>query len=215
MSADDSERRRDIEARTFKALPRDPNQKEHKKPRAFLHRPEEDAEASEEARRQATLVDAAKTIKTEDFDLSKLGGQPCVRNALLPGIGGGIGVGALRFMFGGKQYIAEVSRPMLMPISTGSIMAFFNWGSGSFVGISLIAYQYCQRRRQLEKDGIRRAVKVLDAKQAIKDAKDTGKPPSAEVAASAPPAVAQSSPPTSTYFSNKEGVSFWQSFKFW
>lgn len=100
--SDDAERRRDIEARTFKALPRDPNQKEHKKPRAFIHRPDEDSAEAEEARRQATLLDAAKTIKAEDFDLSKVGGQPCVRNALLPGIGGGIGVGALRFMVGGR-----------------------------------------------------------------------------------------------------------------
>ena len=106
--SDDSERRREIEARTFKALPRDPNQKEHKKPRAFIHRPDEDSEATEEARRNATLMDAAKTIKGEDFSLDKVGGQPCVRNALLPGIGGGIGVGALRFMFGGTRHSIEI-----------------------------------------------------------------------------------------------------------
>lgn len=101
-----------------------------------------------------------------------------------------------------------------MFVLLGSVMAFFNYASGSFVGISLIAYQYCQRRRALEKDGIRRAVKVLDAKQAIKDAKETGKPPPSEATASAA-AATQSAPPTSTYFAEKDNVSFWQSFKFW
>lgn len=95
-----AERKREIEAHTYKALPRDPNQKEHKKPRAFIHRPDEDPEAAEEARKHASYVDAAKTIKTDDF--AKVAQQPCVRNALLPGIGGGMGIGALRFVIGSK-----------------------------------------------------------------------------------------------------------------
>lgn len=90
---------RQTEVKTFKALPRDPNQAEHKKPRAFIHRPDEDPEAAAEARRQATYTEALKTVKGED--LTKVAQQPCVRNALLPGIGGGFGVGALRFVLGG------------------------------------------------------------------------------------------------------------------
>lgn len=96
----------EIEARSFKALPRDPNQVEHKKPRAFIHRPDEDPEAAEEARKHASYTEAAKTISTEDFSLTKMGQKPCVRDALLPGIGGGMGVGAVRFMLGGQFYSA-------------------------------------------------------------------------------------------------------------
>lgn len=98
---------RETEVKTFKALPRDPNQEEHKKPRAFIHRPDEDPEAAEEARRNATYADAVKTAKVED--LTKVGQQPCVRNALLPGIGGGVGTGAIRFILGGNVVFAYAS----------------------------------------------------------------------------------------------------------
>jgi len=90
----------DIEVQTFKALPRDPNQEEHRKPRAFIHRP---AEATDPDAIQApppSIVDAVKTVHLEDF--TKVHETPCVRNALLPGIGGGVAVGAGRFVIGGR-----------------------------------------------------------------------------------------------------------------
>lgn len=95
---------------------------------------------------------------------------------------------------------------------TGSIITACNWASGSFVGISFVAYQYCQRRRALEKDGIRRAVKVLDAKEAMKTAKDKGEAPTPETAATAASVEA----PSSGYQKGmQKDVSFWNSFKFW
>lgn len=46
-----------------------------------------------------------------------------------------------------------------------------NWAVGSFVFGSFMMYEFCQRRRQLEKQGIKRAVEVIDRKQAEKPKK--------------------------------------------
>ncbi len=87
----------------FQALPRSSDQEIHRKPRAFIHRPDEDPEAAEEARKNASLLEAAKTIQVEDF--TKVAQIPCLRNAMLPGIGGGAAIGAARFVIGGKDNI--------------------------------------------------------------------------------------------------------------
>lgn len=90
---------REIEVKEFKALPRSMDQEIHRHPRAFIHRPNEDPAVEAEARRNASVVDAAKTIQLEDF--TKIHQTPCVRNAMLPGIGGGATIGAARFVLGG------------------------------------------------------------------------------------------------------------------
>jgi len=86
-------------------------------------------------------------------------------------------------------------------------------------------YQYCQRRRTLEKEGIRKAVQVLDKKQALKDAEEKAKasgqapsvaPTRAQAAAGGvgPTAMERdltSGKPTG----DKQNVSFWNTFKFW
>lgn len=96
----DSNSTNNVEHKAYKALPRDENQEIHKKPRIFIHRPtEQDAEATEQARQQASYLDAARTIQVEDF--TKVHEKPCVRNALLPAIGGGTVIGAGRLVFGG------------------------------------------------------------------------------------------------------------------
>jgi hypothetical protein len=96
----------DVEHKAYKALPRDMDQEIHKKPRIFIHRPtDQDAEATEEARQRASLLEAAKTIQLEDF--AHVAEKPCVRNALLPAIGGGMAVGAGRFVLGGASYADE------------------------------------------------------------------------------------------------------------
>ncbi len=87
----------------FQALPRSSDQEIHRKPRAFIHRPDEDPEAAAEARKNASLLEAAKTIQVEDF--TKVAQIPCLRNAMLPGIGGGVAIGAARFVIGGKDNI--------------------------------------------------------------------------------------------------------------
>jgi cytochrome c oxidase assembly protein subunit 20 len=46
-----------------------------------------------------TLSEAAKTVRIEDF--KQFHKYPCTREALLTGIGGGIGIGGVRVVFGG------------------------------------------------------------------------------------------------------------------
>lgn len=82
--------------------------------------------------------------------------------------------------------------------------AGLNWACGSFVGIGVGMYSYCQRRRRIEKEGIRKAVKVLDEKQKIKDAEDAAKKAQTDKAVGP---VAAQGPSQST--------NFWASFKFW
>lgn len=40
-----------------------------------------------------------------------------------------------------------------------------NWAAGAFMFGSFAMYQFCQRRRQLEKDGMKRAVQIMDQKR--------------------------------------------------
>lgn len=47
-----------------------------------------------------TLAEAVKTVRLEDFKQVHM--YPCVRESLLNGIGGGFGIGGLRYLFGGK-----------------------------------------------------------------------------------------------------------------
>lgn len=76
-------------------------------------------------------------------------------------------------------------------------------------------YQICQRRRTLEKENVMKAVKVLDAKQALKEAQAKGQPISeaqksgaaALTAANAGSAAGTNAQPGST--------PFWSTFKFW
>lgn len=100
MSANGSSGSNEVEHKAYKALPRDMDQEIHKKPRIFIHRPtDQDAEATEDARQRASYLDAMRTIQAEDF--THVHEKPCVRNALLPAIGGGMAVGAGRFVLGG------------------------------------------------------------------------------------------------------------------
>ena len=49
---------------------------------------------------EASLLDAAKSIRLSDFkDVHK---KPCVRDALMTGIGAGFGIGGVRSILGGK-----------------------------------------------------------------------------------------------------------------
>ena len=118
-------------------------------------------------------------------------------------------------------------------------MAACNWASGSFVGVSIVAYNYCQRRRALEKEGIRRAVEVLDKKQALKDMQAKARTGDSAKAGAAPGVgtnlntagrlPTSNAMPTSSDRPTpgqpgterpkqerwKSGVGFWDSFKFW
>jgi len=107
MSGNGSGGSNEVEHKAYKALPRDMDQEIHKKPRIFIHRPtDQDAEATEDARQRASYLDAMRTIQAEDF--THVHEKPCVRNALLPAIGGGMAVGAGRFVLGGAFACAEL-----------------------------------------------------------------------------------------------------------
>ena len=49
--------------------------------------------------KDANVADALKTVKLEDF--KEVHKKPCVRDALLPGIGVGFAVGGIRAIMGG------------------------------------------------------------------------------------------------------------------
>lgn len=166
------------------ALPRDPSQPIHKKPRVFIHRPSEDPDEETSAYNNTSYISALRTVSPYE-DLKKVHQTPCFRDAMLPGIGGGMGIGVVRMVIG------------------GSVLKGVNWASGSFLLVSFGMYQICQRRRRSEKEGIRKAVKVLDEKQKIKDAEDAAKKAQADKAIG--PAAATTTAQDS----------FWRSFKFW
>ena len=137
------------------ALPRDPNQPIHRKPRVFIHRMNEDPAAETQALQNTSYITALRTVSLSDF--KTVGQTPCFRDAMLPGIGGGMGLGALRFVVGGSMWKG------------------MNYAAAGFMGISVVMYQVCQRRRAYDKEGIRQAVKVLDEKQKIKEQEEAAK----------------------------------------
>lgn len=42
---------------------------------------------------------------------------------------------------------------------------------GSFIGLSLIGYEFCQYRRNLEMQGMKQAMEIIDRKKAEKEEK--------------------------------------------
>lgn len=65
-----------------------------------------------------------------------------------------------------------VSKPLLVKLThTATVWSTCNWAVGSFVFGSFMMYEFCQRRRQLEMQGMKRAVEVIDRKQAEKQKK--------------------------------------------
>ena len=56
-------------------------------------------------------------------------------------------------------------------IDIASVWTTCNWAVGSFVFGSFLMFEYCQKRRQLEMQGMKRAVEVIDRKHAEKKKK--------------------------------------------
>ncbi|TKA79300.1 hypothetical protein B0A49_01530 [Cryomyces minteri] len=101
--------------------------------------------------KEVGLVEGLKTVRIQDF--KEIHTKPCVRDAFLTGIGGGFAMGGLRAVFG-------------TPIAKAS-----NWAVGTFCFASFGMYQFCQIRRQMEKEGMRRAVTIMDRKKIEKEEK--------------------------------------------
>ncbi|KAL4871008.1 hypothetical protein BDV12DRAFT_194920 [Aspergillus spectabilis] len=70
---------------------------------------------------------------------------PCARDSLLLGIGAGFGVGGVRGVLGGRR----------------AIWTACNWAVGVFAITSLATYEFCQRRRIQELDGMKQAVELM------------------------------------------------------
>ena len=49
-----------------------------------------------------------------------------------------------------------------------TIRSSCNWAVGSFIFGSILMHEYCQRRRSMEKQGMKRAVEVLERHKADK-----------------------------------------------
>ncbi|KAF2144388.1 uncharacterized protein K452DRAFT_266155 [Aplosporella prunicola CBS 121167] len=80
----------------------------------------------------------------EFFEIHK---YPCVREALLTGIGTGFGIGGIMGIWG---------KPL---------MKSCNWAMGAFCIMSIGGYEFCKRKIQLEKEGLTRAVEVMERKK--------------------------------------------------
>ena len=113
-----------------------------------------------------TLEKVVKSIKLEDF--RKVHKQPCVRDALLLGIGGGFGLGGIRAILGGTYRLSIEGSNQKLTVSIAPIPTASNWAVGSFIGVSLVAYEFCQYRRNLELQGMRQAMEIIDQKKAEK-----------------------------------------------
>ncbi|KAK4611939.1 hypothetical protein CLAFUW4_12804 [Fulvia fulva] len=83
--------------------------------------------------------------------------RPCVRDALLTGIGGGFATGGVRAIFGAPIFKA------------------CNWAVGTFCVGAGIMYQTCMYKRQAEKEGMMRAVEILNKKEMEKKAREQRK----------------------------------------
>ncbi|KAK1767469.1 putative mitochondrial cytochrome c oxidase protein 20-like protein [Phialemonium atrogriseum] len=99
-----------------------------------------------EQQQRATLGDAWRTIKADDF--LSVHEYPCSRQGFLTGIGGGAAVGFLRFVMGS-------------PVPRAA-----NWAVGVGVAGAVAQFEFCQYRRRRERDKIKRVVEVYDRKQA-------------------------------------------------
>ncbi|KAG6357803.1 hypothetical protein INS49_013682 [Diaporthe citri] len=96
--------------------------------------------------KRATVGEAFKTIKSDD--ILKVHQAPCSRDGFITGIGSGAAVGFLRYIIGA-------------PVPKSA-----NWAVGSGVAISILAYEYCQYQRRVERANMKRVVEVVGKKQA-------------------------------------------------
>ncbi|KZF24566.1 hypothetical protein L228DRAFT_237483 [Xylona heveae TC161] len=100
---------------------------------------------------EAGFMEAAKTIQISDFQ--NVHKQPCVRDSLLTGIASGFGLGGVRAVLGA-------------PLPKAS-----NWAVGTFCVMSFAAYEYCQIKRHMELEGMKRAVEIIDKKKVDREQK--------------------------------------------
>lgn len=115
--------------------------------------------------RETTIMDALKTIKLEDF--KNVNKKPCARDAQLAGIGAGFGIGGLRAIMGGLSLSCPFNRSFYLT-DVAPVLKSCSWAVGTFCFGSFVMHEFCQRKRQLEMQGLKKAVEVIDRKKAEK-----------------------------------------------
>jgi len=88
-----------------------------------------------------SFTEAVETVKIGE--LSEVAKYPCVRNALLQGIGAGFGAGGLRFVAGGH------------------VFRCVNWACGTFLAASMASYEWCQYGRRCERREMKRNIEIV------------------------------------------------------
>ncbi|KAL1967580.1 hypothetical protein VTN77DRAFT_3095 [Rasamsonia byssochlamydoides] len=96
-----------------------------------------------EPQKDISLTESIKSITLKDF--TTFYKAPCARDSLLVGLGAGFGAGGIRGILGGL----------------GSVWPACNWAVGTFAVASIVAHEFCQRRRVKELDGMRQAVELM------------------------------------------------------
>jgi hypothetical protein len=94
---------------------------------------------------EPTLGNALKSISLSDY--KNFHTIPCVRTALLNGMGAGFAFGGLMFVTGRTVWKAT------------------NWAVWPFLGVSVVSYKWCGVQRNREREGMKAAVKIIDEKQ--------------------------------------------------
>ena len=110
------------------------------------------------------LWDAVRSIKLSD--IKEVYKKPCVRDAFLVGIGTGFGVGGIRAIMGGTTN----ARPRcdIMLTITAPMLKACNWAVGTFCFGSFLMHEFCQRRRKLERQQMKRVIEIVEQKKAEK-----------------------------------------------
>ncbi|CAK1359450.1 hypothetical protein CB0940_05657 [Cercospora beticola] len=98
-----------------------------------------------------------KNVLTTGRPITEVHKAPCVRDSLLQGMGAGGVIGATRAIFGTPVWKS------------------CNWAVGSFCVAAFGMYQYCLYQRQSEKEGMIRAMEILDKKRLEKQMREERK----------------------------------------
>lgn len=89
---------------------------------------------------------------------------PCVRQGLLPGIASGCCVGALKFIIQGSSTSIGAGS-FADTWGAGNLTRATQWAYGTFLGGSIVCYEYCQFQRRQERAKMKRCVEVVAAKR--------------------------------------------------
>lgn len=108
-------------------------------------------------------VTVSGVIKSLSFEnIKSFYKAPCARDSLLLGIGGGFAGGGLRSILGGMSSVQGfVGSWLTIRLGTRSLSVAANWAVGAFAIASVASYEFCQRRRRMELDGMKQAAELM------------------------------------------------------